>query len=116
LKGNSFGTSRTANRSNKLLSLPAGGRERPNYALAYSGLAETYVLFSSYDVAPANDSMLIESGGYAGISDDDSLAEAHTASDLSSNYEWDRDSSKRYISFPLDRNIESKSIEHPAGT
>ncbi|MBK6723104.1 MAG: tetratricopeptide repeat protein, partial [Acidobacteria bacterium] len=29
----------------------------PNYALAYSGLAETYVIFSSYGVALAKDSM-----------------------------------------------------------
>jgi len=32
-------------------------KKDPNYALAYSGLAETYVLFSSYDIAPADDSM-----------------------------------------------------------
>ena len=35
----------------------------PNYALAYSGLAETYVIFSSYGVAIAGEANLVPSGG-----------------------------------------------------
>lgn len=64
----------------------------PNYALAYSGLAETYVLFSSYDVAPANDSMpQAKAAALRALEIDDSLAEAHTALGFYlSNYEWDR--------------------------
>ncbi|MDQ5845294.1 MAG: tetratricopeptide repeat protein, partial [Acidobacteriota bacterium] len=64
----------------------------PNYALAYSGLAETYVLFSSYDVAPANDSMpQAKAAAQRALAIDDSLAEAHTALGFYlSNYEWDR--------------------------
>src|SRR6266542_4323073 len=69
----------------------------PNYALAYSGLAETYVLFSSYDVAPANDSMpQAKAAAQRALEIDDSLAEAHTALGFYlSNYEWDRDGSER---------------------
>ena len=69
----------------------------PNYALAYSGLAETYVLFSSYDVAPANDSMpQAKAAALRALEIDDSLAEAHTALGFYlSNYEWDRDASEK---------------------
>ena len=69
----------------------------PNYALAYSGLAETYVLFSSYDVAPANDSMpQAKAAAQRALELDDSLAEAHTALGFYlSNYEWDRGGSER---------------------
>jgi serine/threonine-protein kinase len=69
----------------------------PNYALAYSGLAETYVLFSSYDVAPAADSMpQAKAAALRALEIDDSLAEAHTALGFYlSNYEWDRDASER---------------------
>ena len=69
----------------------------PNYALAYSGLAETYVLFSSYDVAPANDSMpQAKAAAVRALSIDDSLAEAHNALGFYlSNYEWDREGSEK---------------------
>ncbi|HET6669843.1 MAG TPA: hypothetical protein VFH15_06385, partial [Pyrinomonadaceae bacterium] len=69
----------------------------PNYALAYSGLAETYVLFSSYDVAPATDSMpQAKAAALRALEIDDSLAEAHTALGFYlSNYEWDRDGSEK---------------------
>jgi TolB-like protein/Tfp pilus assembly protein PilF len=69
----------------------------PNYALAYSGLAETYVLFSSYDVAPANDSMpQAKAAALRALEIDDSLAEAHTALGFYLfNYEWDRDGSEK---------------------
>jgi TolB-like protein/Tfp pilus assembly protein PilF len=68
----------------------------PNYALAYSGLAETYVLFSSYDVAPAVDSMpQAKAAAQRALAIDDSLAEAHTAlAFYLSNYEWDRTGSE----------------------
>jgi TolB-like protein/Tfp pilus assembly protein PilF len=64
----------------------------PKYALAYSGLAETYVLFSSYDVAPAHDSMpQAKAAAMRALEIDDSLAEAHTALGFYlANYEWDR--------------------------
>ena len=69
----------------------------PNYALAYSGLAETYVLFSSYDVAPADDSMpQAKAAALRALEIDESLAEAHTALGFYlSNYEWDRVGSEK---------------------
>ncbi|HJU91413.1 MAG TPA: hypothetical protein VJ656_00650 [Pyrinomonadaceae bacterium] len=69
----------------------------PTYALAYSGLAETYVLFSSYDVAPATDSMpQAKAAAVRALEIDEQLAEAHTAlAFYLSNYEWDRASSEK---------------------
>ena len=69
----------------------------PTYALAYSGLAETYVLFSSYDVAPASDSMpQAKAAALRALELDEQLAEAHTALGFYlSNYEWDRAGSEK---------------------
>ena len=69
----------------------------PTYALAYSGLAETYVLFSSYDVAPASDSMpAAKAAALRALELDEQLAEAHTAlAFYLSNYEWDRSGSEK---------------------
>ena len=52
----------------------------PDFALAYSGLAETYVLFPNYDVASAKDSMPQgRAAALRALELDDTLAEAHTA-------------------------------------
>ena len=69
----------------------------PNYALAYSGLAETYVLFSSYDVAPGSDSMpQAKAAALRALAIDEQLAEAHTALGFYlSNYEWERAASEK---------------------
>ncbi len=69
----------------------------PNYALAYSGLAETYVIFSSYGVAPAGDSMpQAKAAALRALELDDSLAEAHTAlGEYLVHYEFDRVGAER---------------------
>ena len=52
----------------------------PNYALAFAGLAVTYVDFPGFDIAPANDIMpLAKAAALRALELDDSLAEAHTA-------------------------------------
>jgi eukaryotic-like serine/threonine-protein kinase len=52
----------------------------PGFALAYSGLAETYVLFSNYDVASSLDSMpQAKAAALRALELDEQLAEAHTA-------------------------------------
>jgi TolB-like protein/Tfp pilus assembly protein PilF len=64
----------------------------PNYALAYSGLAEAYVIFSSYGVAMAKDSMpQAKAAALRALELDESLAEAHTAlGEYLVHYEFDR--------------------------
>jgi serine/threonine-protein kinase len=54
--------------------------EDPNYALAYSGLAETYALFSVWSVAMPRDSLpQAKSAALRALELDDSLAEPHVA-------------------------------------
>ena len=98
LKGKFFWNKRTGESLKQAAELYRQAIEKdPNYALAYSGLAETYVLFSSYDVAPANDSMpQAKAAALRALAIDDSLAEAHTALGFYlSNYEWDRVASEK---------------------
>jgi len=98
LKGKFFWNKRTGESLKQAAELYRQAIEKdPNYALAYSGLAETYVLFSSYDVAPADDSMpQAKAAALRALEIDDSLAEAHTALGFYlSNYEWDRDGSEK---------------------
>lgn len=81
LKGKFFWNKRTGNDLKQAVEFYKQAIEKdPNYALAYSGLAETYVLFGGHDVAPANDSMpLAKAAALRALEIDDSLAEAHTA-------------------------------------
>jgi eukaryotic-like serine/threonine-protein kinase len=98
LKGKFFWNKRTGEALKQAVAFYQQAIEKdPNYALAYSGLAETYVLFSSYDVAPADDSMpQAKAAAQRALAIDDSLAEAHNAlAFYLSNYEWDRDSSEK---------------------
>ena len=98
LKGKFYWNKRTGESLKQAAELYRQAIEKdPNYALAYSGLAETYVLFSSYDVAPANDSMpQAKAAALRALAIDDSLAEAHDALGFYlSNYEWDRDGSEK---------------------
>ena len=86
----------------------------PNYALAYSGLAETYVLFSSYDVAAGTDSMpQAKAAAQRALAIDDSLAEAHTALGFYfSNYEWDRDGSEKEYRRAIELNPNYATAHH----
>jgi TolB-like protein/Tfp pilus assembly protein PilF len=98
LKGKFYWNKRTGESLKQAAELYRQAIEKDStYALAYSGLAETYVLFSSYDVAPANDSMpQAKAAAQRALAIDDSLAEAHTALGFYlSNYEWDRDGSEK---------------------
>jgi serine/threonine-protein kinase len=64
----------------------------PGYALAYAGLAETYTLFSDYNVASPQDSYpRSRAAAERALQLDSSLAEPHTALGRYYNYwEWNR--------------------------
>jgi TolB-like protein/Tfp pilus assembly protein PilF len=64
----------------------------PKYALAYSGLAESYVLFPQFSISLPKDSLpQAKAAALRALELDDSLAEAHTALGEYLNYfEWDR--------------------------
>ena len=98
LKGKFFWNKRTGESLKQAAELYRQAIDKdPNYALAYSGLAETFALFSSYDVAPANDSLpQAKAAALQALEIDDSLAEAHTALGFYlSTYEWDRGGSEK---------------------
>jgi TolB-like protein/Tfp pilus assembly protein PilF len=69
----------------------------PNYALAYSGLAESYGLFASYSVAIPQDSMpKAKAAAIRAIEIDDSLAEAHSALGVYlSMFSWNQPAAER---------------------
>ncbi|MGH9967013.1 MAG: tetratricopeptide repeat protein [Pyrinomonadaceae bacterium] len=69
----------------------------PNYALAYSGLAESYVLFPNYSVALPQECMpKAKAAAVRAIEIDDSLAEAHVALGLYlSIFSWNQQAAER---------------------
>ena len=71
----------------------------PGFALAYSGLADAYVLFSNYSVAPPKDSMpKAKAAALKALELDDSLAEPHAALGVYlSAYAWDQAAAEREI-------------------
>ncbi len=71
----------------------------PGYALAYSGLAETYVLYSNYSVAPPKDSMpQAKAAALKALELDESLAEPHAAlGTYLSAYGWDHAAAEREL-------------------
>jgi TolB-like protein/Flp pilus assembly protein TadD len=71
----------------------------PGYALAYSGLAETYVLFANYSVASPKDSMpQAKAAALKALELDDSLAEPHAAlGTYLSAYGWDQPAAEREL-------------------
>ena len=80
----------------------------PNYALAYAGLADTYILFSQYDVASSNDSMpQAKAAAMRALELDDSLAAPHAALAEYYNYfEFDRVAQEKELrrAIELDQN------------
>jgi TolB-like protein/Tfp pilus assembly protein PilF len=98
LKGRFYWNKRTPESLRQAIEFYNQAIERdPNYALAYSGLAETYVLFSSYSVASAKDSMpQAKAAALRALALDDSVAEAHTALGNYLNYfELERSGSEK---------------------
>ena len=81
LKGRFYWNKRTAESLKQAVEFFNQAVEKdPNYALAYSGLAESYVLFPGYSVALPQESMpKAKAAAVQALEIDNSLAEAHTA-------------------------------------
>jgi serine/threonine-protein kinase len=71
----------------------------PSFALAYSAMADAYVLFSNYSVASPKDSMpQAKAAALKALELDDSLAEPHAAlGTYLSAYGWDQSAAEREI-------------------
>ena len=69
----------------------------PSYALAYSGLAESYTLFGIYSVAPPLDSMpKAKAAALRAIELDEQLAETHVALGIYySNFAWNQPAAEK---------------------
>ncbi|MBD0369705.1 MAG: protein kinase [Pyrinomonadaceae bacterium] len=91
LKGRYFWNKRTREDLKKSIEYFNQAIERdPNYALAYAGMADAYVLFSGYSVSSPQDSYpKAKAAARRALEIDDALAEAHAALGLEMfAYEW----------------------------
>lgn len=89
----------------------------PNYALAYSGLAETYVLFPNYSIAMPIDSMpKAKAAALRAIELDDSLAEAHVALGMYySDFAWNQPAAEREFRRAIELNPNYASAHQQFG-
>jgi serine/threonine-protein kinase len=86
----------------------------PNYALAYAGLADAYVLFSGYSVSTPQDSYpKAKAAARRALELDDHLAEAHTALGLELfAYEWNSAESSREFRRAIELNPNYTTAHH----
>ena len=89
----------------------------PGYALAYSGLAETYVLFSPYSVALPQESFpTARAAALRALELDDSLAEAHAALGLYlTTFERNRSGAEKELRRAIELNPNYPTAHHWLG-
>jgi TolB-like protein/Tfp pilus assembly protein PilF len=89
----------------------------PNYALPFSGMAETYVLFPNYSVAtPAESMPKAKVAALRAIELDDSLAEAHVALGMYySDFAWNQPASEREFRRAIELNPNYATAHHQFG-
>ncbi len=89
----------------------------PNYALAYSGLAESYVLFPNFSVAMPKDCMpKAKSAALRAIELDDSLAETHVALGMYySLYAWNQTAAEKEFRRAIELNPNYASAHQQFG-
>ncbi len=78
----------------------------PSFAMAYSGLADCYIIFSNRGwMSPAQAAPLAKANAMKALELDNSLAEAHASLGLiQSNFFWDLDASQRELRRALELN------------
>lgn len=89
----------------------------PSYALAYAGLAESYVLFSWLSVAPPRESMpKARAAALRALEIDDTVAEAHAALGVYlSFFAWDQLASEKALRRALELKPNSATAHHWLG-
>ena len=86
----------------------------PNYALAFAGLAESYVIFSGYAVSPPQDAYpKAKAAAKKALEIDETLAEAHAALGLELlAYEWNAAESSREFQRAIELNPNYATARH----
>lgn len=86
----------------------------PNYALAYAGLADSYVLLSGYAVSTPRESFpKAEESAKKALEIDDSIAEAHTALGYALfNYDWNFEASEKEMHRAVELNPNYSTAHH----
>jgi serine/threonine-protein kinase len=118
LKGRFFWNKRTADGLKQAVEFYKQAIEKdPGYALAFSGLAETYVLFSPYSVALPNDSFpQAKAAALRALELDDSLAEAHAALGLYlTTFERNRSGAEKELRRAIELNPNYATAHHWLG-
>jgi len=89
----------------------------PHYALAYSGLAESYVIFPDYSVALPQDSMpKARAAAMRALEMDDSLAEAHAALGLYlSSFSWNQPAAEKEFRRAIELKPNYPTVHHWLG-
>ncbi len=92
----------------------AAVQKDPNYALAYTGLSDSYVLLSDFGyLAPAEGRPKATEASASALSKDDSLAEAHTSAALVKEfYDWDWSAAEKEYKRAVDLNPNSAAGRH----
>jgi TolB-like protein/tetratricopeptide (TPR) repeat protein len=107
LKGRYFWNRRTPDDFRKAISYfqQAIGRD-PNYALAYSGLADAYALLHAYGANPASEMMpQAKAAALKALEIDDNLAEAHASlGQILEYYDWDFQGAQRELKRAIELN------------
>ena len=86
----------------------------PNFALAYAGLADTYVLLSGYGVSSPQESFpRAKEAAQKAIQLDDSLVEAHTSLGyVLFNYDWNFEASEKEMRRAIELNQNYATAHH----
>jgi len=100
LKGRFFWNKRTPdNFQNAISYFQRAADKDPNYALAYSGLADAYCLLGNYGGSPPNETMpKAKAAALKALELDDNLAEAHASlAQILDDYDWDYSGALREV-------------------
>jgi len=114
LKGRYFWNKRTADGLKKAIEQFQQAIERdPNYALAYAGLADCYLVLEQYTGAPASETLpKAKAAAERALQIDDSLAEAHTSLASFYHQSWQWEESEREFKRAISLNPNYPTAHH----
>jgi TolB-like protein/DNA-binding winged helix-turn-helix (wHTH) protein/Tfp pilus assembly protein PilF len=85
----------------------------PGYALAYAGLADSYLALSTYHFTPREIKPKAKAAAMKALQLDETLAEAHTAlGAVSLTYDWDWPAAERELKKAIELNPSSANAHH----